>query len=211
MSTEPELYRNGPYLAVALPPILEKLVPVNATAVIREWEEMLSPVRALRTAAATFLQENVEWTVGERFITPGFSTVERLREAARDDDLAELFRQSNGYLGDEDARTIRGLVHESEIQMHFDEAAQPVLLGLAAGAVCFEGIGLLGMQLKRRFREEMRRVMEEDERQWEVERKAKEKADRAQLEDEEEAKRWFYRERGLRLPGESENDMPTSS
>lgn len=40
---------------------------MNATALLREWEEMLEPVRALRNVAPDCFAEDVEWILGERF------------------------------------------------------------------------------------------------------------------------------------------------
>lgn len=166
-----------PYLVVALPLWTETFVPVNVTGLVREWELMLDPVRALRQAAEEYLADEWDWALHGRFTVPGPET-QLAKDASRDDPLVEMFRKSRCRLISDDGPeivscTFDELLHDviGPGESELSEQARPVLLGLAVAASVRTPVGMNGVRLKAKASEE-RRLYEQQREQMEIDTEA---------------------------------------
>jgi hypothetical protein len=116
-------------------------MPINASSFLREWEQMLDPLRAARRAAQDFLGAEEDWRVGDWFAEPTFASAALLRTVAQDEKVVELFENTVALLvrGDREL-SLSGLVVPDE---GLKEEALPVLLGVAVSTALHE-IGLAG-------------------------------------------------------------------
>jgi hypothetical protein len=187
-TTEPTApFSNGPFLLVAVPESVEPLVPVNATSLLVEWEEMLDPLRAAAQAAREFLSgqaSNEDWHIGDRFVIPTFASLHRLREFAEDDTVVEVFEHSNGFLHQRRSEVPIALLATEE---KLYQSRLPLLLGLAVLATMHE-VGLAGRWLSKRYEEDEERIAH-------VRLAATDRAQRRRAQAEEEKRRERRRER----------------
>jgi hypothetical protein len=143
-------YSDGPFLLVATPEILDTVVPLNASALVSEWESMLDPVQALRDVGRV-LFDKVTWVVrGEKFVKPGFTTVALMRVAVRDEELTSIFAASNSeveWLDKGGFRVADAHVDTDAGGVRLAQWALPLLLGLAATSTAFVGVGMAGQWL----------------------------------------------------------------
>jgi hypothetical protein len=138
--TPDTFFSGGPYLSVALPDSLQRVVPGNLTSLLREWESMLDPLADLRVAALTELRG--EWLIKNWFVEPSGDTLRLLREAGKDEQVVRAFTVPDaGRVQDPQAgwqATFSDLALDRETLAN---QALPVLLGLAVRTAVSNGLG----------------------------------------------------------------------
>jgi hypothetical protein len=148
---------DGPFIYILLPRPFTDHVPVNARRLLREWEAQLRPVTYLVNAASVWLREEDVWDEAGQFVEPTETALHRVREAANEDRLVELFDQAKAALGtvlDSDGKpdeSLEGTAIRDLLLVRADEddhrefqaspQALPVLLGLAVAVAIGQPIG----------------------------------------------------------------------
>ena len=96
-------FTGGPYLYVAWPGELNKILPLNCSSAIREWEELADPVAASTLLAGDMLGGMAVWTVGERYVVPGPSTQSLVRQTLTDERVEKELAKIVGHAAMGDA------------------------------------------------------------------------------------------------------------
>jgi hypothetical protein len=174
----PPWYTGGPYLLVALPGVFDEFIPLNASSLIREWESMLDPLRVLGWAAKEFLPL-LTWTVGEKYVTPSFATIEWMRRASRDERLTMAFANGRGdvALGGRYTRPLnlpRFVTHDEGDEEVLEDQAMPVLLGLAVLGVLTHGIGRASVAISEKLPDDIQHRVDQQRAEDELSRRERE-------------------------------------
>jgi hypothetical protein len=147
---EPTLpFTDGPFLLLAAPERFGFL-PLNCTAILREWEALLDPIAAVRAAANSVVVHAFgAWVIEDRFVKPSYETGSLLRGVLRDEETIERLEASIVEYQPPDFPFERPWPSVGRLVSQGREAGnvrlQPLLLGQAICATILLESGYLSM------------------------------------------------------------------
>lgn len=160
---------GGPYFTVALPIWLVGHVPLNLTAHLEEWHELIDPDAAIQQGLEWYGRD--DWIEGGNFVVPRFHTADLLRRAAHNEAIVDQVRKVRLRKGRGDASFVIGFDDIPSLT----NATQSIVLGGAilgtATGAGFNGawlaacIGRAEADRLRLAKEEARRAEEEERRE----------------------------------------------